>query len=55
MLPRDIFQGFQNSVNAKFVNSKAIHALNIAIENLGDSENPEKTSVTNLECRRLIK
>ena len=55
ILPRDIFQGFQNSVNAKFVNSKAIHALNIAIENLGDSENPEKTSVVALECRRLIK
>ena len=55
ILPRDIFQEFQNSVHAKFVNSEAIHALNIAIENLGASENPEKTSVVALECRRLIK
>ena len=57
ILPRDIFQEFQNSVHAKFEtsNSKAIHALNIAIESLGDSENPEKTSVVALECRRLIR
>ena len=57
IVPRDIFQEFQNSVHAKFetLNPKAIHALNIAIESLGDSENSEKASVVALECRRLIK
>ena len=57
ILPRDIFQEFQNIIHTKFenLNSKAIHALNIAIESLADSENPEKTSVVALECRRLIK
>ena len=57
ILPRDIFQEFQNTVHAKFetLNPKATHALNIAIESLGDSENSEKASVVALECRRLIR
>ena len=57
IVPKDIFQEFQNSVHAKFetLNPNATHALNIAIESLGDSENPEKTSVVALECRRLIR
>ena len=57
ILPRDIFKEFQNNVHIKLetLNSKAIPALNIAIESLGDSENPEKTSVVAHECRRLIK
>ena len=57
ILPRDIFQEFQNSVHTKLktLDPKVTHALNIAIENLGDSENHEKTSVVAHECRRLIK
>ena len=57
VIPQDIFKEFQNVVQKKLVDLKsdAINALNIAIENLGDSENPEKTAVVALECRRLIK
>ena len=57
VIPQDIFKEFQNVVQKKLIDLKsdAINALNIAIENLGDSENPEKTAVVALECRRLIK
>lgn len=56
-IPRGIFNKFQDIVNLKLAesNTSAVSALNIAVESLGHSEDPERISTVAHSCKRLIK
>ena len=56
-IPRGIFNKFQDLVNLELSESNptAISALNIAVESLGNSEDPERISTVAHTCKRLIK
>jgi len=56
-IPRGIFNKFQDLVNLKLAesNTAAVSALNIAVESLGNSEDPERISTVAHSCKRLIK
>ena len=56
-IPKSIFEKFQNDVNSTLgdSNDAAISELNIAIENLGQSEDQERIAHVAFACRRLIK
>ena len=56
-IPEGIFKKFQRNVNSTLTNSNpsAISELNIACEELRQSEDPERISHVAFGCRRLIK
>jgi len=56
-IPRGIFNKFQDLVNLRLAesNTAAVSALNIAVESLGNSEDPERISTVAHSCKRLIK
>ena len=56
-IPEGIFKKFQKNVNSTLTNSNsaAVSELNIAFEELRQSEDPERTSHVAFGCRRLIK
>lgn len=55
-IPTSVFQEFQKNVNARLTrsNTSAVSALNTAYENMGRSEDPERTAHVAFGCRRLI-
>lgn len=56
-IPQNIFRQFQKKVNETLADSnpQAVSELNISIEGLGKSEDPERIAHVAFACRRLIK